>query len=187
VLTGGAYPAAFYSAILRRIQAEQFAVPGRRKDWQSAMARRAAAIKACLIRNFGKEIPVALDPNGPPPYQLGRWFALLEKVQRDALGETLNTTIKDRFYTAAGSTPAVVFPRLIQLSQHHMSRIDNPGLRITRDRQIQEIASHLSAFPRRLSPEDQGLFHLGYYHQNQDLYTRKGDAEPADQAAGEKE
>lgn len=188
VLTDRPYPAAFYAAILRRIQAEQFAVPEKRKDWRKAMARRAAAVKACLVRNFGKEMPVSLDPTRPEPaYQLGRWFALLEKVQRDALGESLNTTIKNSFYTAASATPAAVFPRLIQGSQHHINRIDSRGLRVTREKQIQEIASRLDAFPRRLNPEEQGLFHLGYYHQTQNLYTSKATADAAETPAGEKE
>ncbi|MBN1943902.1 MAG: type I-C CRISPR-associated protein Cas8c/Csd1 [Phycisphaerae bacterium] len=158
------YPQAFYQAILRRIGADRRITPN-----------RAAAIKVVLIRNYGKEIPMSLDVNRPEAaYHLGRWFALLEKIQRDQPGsEKLNTTIKDRFYTCASATPAAVFPRLIQLSQHHLRKIENPGLRITREKQTQEIADRLNVFPRRLNLEDQGLFHLGYYHQNRDLYTKK--------------
>ena len=119
---------------------------------------------------------MALDPDQPEPaYQLGRWFALLEKTQKDALGENINSTIKDRFYTAASSTPAAVFPRLIQLSQHHLKKIEKPAWRVTRERQVQEVADRLDGFPRRLGLEEQGLFHLGYYHQTTALYTKKSD------------
>ncbi len=174
VLKGQPYPMAFYTALLRRIRSEQFINPNKRKDWRRGMVIRAAAIKAILIRNFKKEITVSLDPNHPEPaYHLGRWFAVLEKTQRDALGEKLNATIKDRYYSAASATPVTVLPRLIQLSQHHLRKIKNTGLRITREKQVQEIASHMKEFPRRLSLEQQGLFHLGYYHQNSDLYTSK--------------
>lgn len=163
ILTETVYPHAFYQAVLRRIGADRRVSPV-----------RISAIKAILIRNYGKEIPMSLDVNRTEAaYHLGRWFALLEKIQRDALGENLNATIKDRFYTSASATPAAMFPRLIQLSQHHLRKMENPGQRITREKQTQEIADKLDAFPRQLGLEDQGLFHLGYYHQNRDLYTKK--------------
>jgi len=180
VLTGRPYPQAFYLAILRRISAEQFATADKRKDWHAAMARRAAAVKACLNRNYGKEMSMSLDLNRPEPaYHLGRWFAVLEKTQQEAIPE-LNATIKDRFYTAASATPAAIFPRLITLNQHHLRKIKGVkkfgvGLCITREKQVQEIAGHLDGFPRHLNFEQQGLFHLGYYHQVQDLFTRKPD------------
>ena len=178
ILTGRAYPHAFYMAILRRIRTEGFANRQKRKDWRRATSIRAAAVKACLIRNFGKEISMTLQTDRPEAaYQLGRWFAALEKSQKDALGDTINATIKDKFYAAASTTPATVFPRLIQLSQHHMSKIDNTGQRITREKLIQEIASQIESFPRHLKLEDQGLFHLGYYHQTQAFYTKKNDSE----------
>ena len=181
ILTGRPYPHAFYMAILRRIRSEGFANRQKRKDWKRAMSIRAAAVKACLIRNFKKEIIVSLQTERPEAaYQLGRWFAALEKTQKDALGDNLNSTIKDKFYAAASATPATVFPRLIQLSQHHMSKIDNTGQRIVREKLIQEIASQIENFPRHLKIEDQGLFHLGYYHQTQAFYTKKNDSETPD-------
>jgi CRISPR-associated protein Csd1 len=180
VLTGQRYPAAFFAAILRRVRAEGFVTKydehnhRGHKDFKRAMAVRAAAIKAYLIRNYRKEITVSLDPNRPEPaYHLGRWFALLEKVQQEAHDNALNSTIKDRFYTSASATPAAVFPRLIQLSQHHLRKQENMGLRVTREKQVQQVADRLSMFPRQLNLENQGLFHLGYYHQVQDLYTSK--------------
>jgi CRISPR-associated protein Csd1 len=174
VLTGQPYPMSLYSSLLRRIKSEQFVSHDRRKDWMRAMVVRAAAIKAILIHNFRKEIPVALDSTRPEPaYHLGRWFALLEKIQQEAHDNVLNATIKDRFYAAASSTPAAVFPRLIQLSQHHLRRQANIGLKTTREKQVQEVADQMASFPRQLSLENQGLFHLGYYHQVKSLYTKK--------------
>ncbi len=166
------YPAGFYAALLRRIRCEGFIDKNRRKDWKRAMAVRAAAIKTILIRNFGKEINMALDTERPEPaYHLGRWFAILEKTQKEALGENLNATIKDKFYVTASTAPATIFPRLLQLHQHHLKKIENPGWRIKREKEAQEIASRLKSFPKRLNTQEQGLFHLGYYHQTQDFYT----------------
>lgn len=182
VLTGGPYPPAFYQAVLRRIGAEKFATADKRKDWQAAMARRAAAVKACLNRNFRKEMPVSLDINRlEPEYHFGRWFALLEKTQREAL-PGLNDTIKDRYYTAASSTPAVIMPRLISLHQHHLNKLKE-GHKINREKLAQEIAGKINGFSRYLSFEQQGLFHLGYYHQMQDFFTRKADGDGDAEAA----
>jgi CRISPR-associated protein Csd1 len=172
ILTDAPYPDGFYQAIFRRIRAD------RRMN-----ATRAAAVKAVLMRNFRKEITVSMDPESPEPaYHLGRWFALLEKTQKDALGERINSTIKDRFFTAASATPAAVFPRLIQLSQHHLRKMAQAGLTglcVTREKQVQGIAQRLARFPRRLDLQEQGLFYLGYYHQTQDLYTSKQDKDSA--------
>ena len=182
ILTGRAYPQAFYMAILRRIRAEGFANHKKQEDRRRAMSIRAAAVKACLIRNFGKEITVPLQEDRPEAaYHLGRWFASLEKTQRETPGgKKIKATIKDKFYGAASATPIVVFPRLIPLSNHHMKRIENPAIRIKLQKLIQEIAWKIDDFPRHLKLEDQGLFHLGYYHQTKELYPKKKDSETPD-------
>ena len=41
-------------------------------------------------------------------YVLGRTFAVLEAIQEDA-NPGINTTIKDRYYNSASTTPASVF------------------------------------------------------------------------------
>ena len=80
-------------------------------------------------------------------YLLGRLFAVLEKAQLDALGK-INSTIKDRFFSAASATPASVFPRLIRLSQHH---IDKAEYGYVSDRRISEIMEHIDMFPASFS------------------------------------
>ena len=59
-------------------------------------------------------------------YQLGRLFAVLEKIQEEA-NPGLNATIRDRFYGAASSTPVTVFGRLLNLQKHHLGKITNRG------------------------------------------------------------
>ena len=115
---------------------------------------------------------MALDPERPdPPYQMGRLFAQLEKCQEDAQ-PGINDTIKDRYFSAASATPASVFPRIIRLNQHHIGKLEKPK-RVFHERRIQEICSHFDAFPPNLNLQDQGLFALGYYHQRQDIFTKK--------------
>ena len=177
VLSGAAYPQALLAGVINRIGAEGFANKDTRNDWRDAMTRRAAILKAYLIRNSNQEIPVTLNKDHPKSaYQLGRLFAALEKTQEDAHGNKLNTTIKDHFFTSASATPAVAFGRLLPLHQHHLNKLrDKPGLRINRERLVQEIFETIEAFPAHLSLDDRGLFFIGYYHQRQDFFTSKTD------------
>ncbi len=166
VLGGLPYPQSLFAAVVRRVRADA-----------SVSHRRAAILKAFLVRNKHWEVPVALNKDHPEEaYHLGRLFAALEKSQEDAGGRDLNSTIKDRYFGAASATPASVFPLLLRLHQHHMNKIENVGLRVNRERLIGEICGHISRFPPHLPLEKQGLFHVAYYHQRQDFFTKKDDA-----------
>ena len=168
VLTGAPYPSMLFSALLRRIRADR-----------EVRYLRAAVIKAYLNRNirFGinplqKEISMSLDPDRPEPsYHMGRFFAELENTQKDALPD-INATIKDRYFGAASATPSSVFPRLIRLSQHHLGKLD-VGKRIYHEKRIQDILGKVDDFPAHLNLQHQGLFAVGYYHQRQDIFTKK--------------
>ena len=165
ILTGGRYPEALYTAILRRIQADR-----------TVSHPRAATIKAILTRNHAKEGLAMLDPGRPEPaYQLGRLFAALEKPQEDAL-PSINATVKDRYFGAASATPGTVFPRLIRMSQHHIGKLEG-GRKVVAEKRVQEICGHIDQFPSHLDLVGQGLFALGYYHQRQDFFTKKPDAD----------
>lgn len=113
------------------------------------------------------------NENDNQGYLLGRLFALLEKVQLDAIGGA-NATIRDRFMGAAATTPARVYPQLLKLAQHHISKSEY-GPRI--DRQVQEVIGRLGdeGFPKTLGFDDQGMFYIGYYQQKQAFYQRKAD------------
>ena len=100
---------------------------------------------------------------------LGRLFAVLEKAQLDALGK-VNSTIKDRFFSAASAIPASVFPRLLRLSQHHIEKAEYGYVS---DRRISEIMEHIDMFPSHLNLQDQGLFAIAYYQQKNALYRKK--------------
>ena len=104
-------------------------------------------------------------------YLLGRLFAVLEKAQLDALGR-INTTIKDRYFSAAASTPASVFPRLLQLSQHHIEKSEYGSIS---DKRIGEIMEHIESFPPHIDLQDQGLFAIAYYQQKNEIYRKKTD------------
>lgn len=167
-LGGTPYPQSLYSAILRRIHADR-----------EINMIRAGILKATILRQHRfsttpfKEITMSLDPSRTEPgYKLGRAFAVLEKVQEDAL-PGIKATIKDKFFASASSTPANVFPRLMRLSQHHLAKLDNPGRRVYYEKIQQEIHNDLTRYPSHLGMEDQGLFVIGYYHQRQSFFTKK--------------
>lgn len=162
ILTGARYPDGLFTAVMRRIHAD--------RDVSYA---RACVVKGYLTRNQGKEIKMSLDPDRTEPaYRLGRLFAALEKTQRDALGENLNNTVRDSFYSSASATPGTVFPRLMRTYQHHLSKLEG-GRRVTRERLVQEVLDPLERFPSHLDLANQGLFALGYYQQMRDFYRKK--------------
>jgi CRISPR-associated protein Csd1 len=171
VLTRGPYPQALLTAMIGRIRADGV-----------ISHPRIAAIKACIVRNSSlqgkpKEVPVALDTErDDPPYVTGRLFALLEKIQSDSAGGDLNTTIKDRYFSAASANPAIVFPRLIRLTQHHMAKMET-GQKIYYEKQLGAVINKLQGFEKQLNLQDQGLFAIGYFHQRQDLFTSKKERE----------
>ncbi|WP_456390044.1 type I-C CRISPR-associated protein Cas8c/Csd1 [Hydrogenimonas sp.] len=170
ILKGSRYPETLMASVLRRIRAEAA------REYENVTYERAALLKALLIRNHHKEIPMSLDPNRPErAYQLGRLFAVLEHLQAGALGSSLSATIRDRYYGSASGTPIAVFPTLLKLSTHHLSKLDSEGLRLWYEKMIGEILDHLDEWPTHLPLKEQALFALGYFHQKQALYTKKGD------------
>lgn len=179
ILQGLPYPETLFSGAVRRIRAEQSARDKRSgKVLMNVTHARAAILKACLNRKHQaneKEITVSLDKdNTNPGYRLGRLFAVLEQVQKEASGD-VNATIRDRYYGAFSATPASVYPIVMRMSKHHLSKLgkDNPGRRTNLDNLIGEITMELSASgpPAHLSLQDQGRFAIGYYHQRMDSGT----------------
>ena len=183
ILMHGKFPASLYHGILIRIRADQ----GENK----VNGRRAALIKAILLRNYGElylgkgEDFVALNENcRDRAYILGREFAVLEKIQEAAnpgANPGINATIRDRYFNSACGTPAMVFPLLFRLKESHLRKIrnENPGMAVFCERILTElqgmleVSESVGAFPSRLSLNEQGMFILGYYHQRQKFYEKK--------------
>ena len=171
VLLGEDYPNAMYQTILLRIRAEQ-----------DINYYKASFIKAYLTRkerktgsNKYKEVlTLSLNANATnKAYLLGRLFAVLEKVQKDA-NPNIKATIRDKYFSSASTTPAATFPTLLTLVQHHISKLDYGAYY---DKMIGEIMDKLEVdnnpFPKNLTLDEQGLFYLGFYHQRNMLYTGK--------------
>ncbi|WP_051318558.1 type I-C CRISPR-associated protein Cas8c/Csd1 [Cohnella thermotolerans] len=181
IILGTAYPHSLYTGVLNRVRADGIVNP-----------LRASIIKAYLVRycrihkvdSYKEALTMSLNPDTKEPaYRLGRLFAVLERAQQEAAGGPgrLNATIKDRYFNAAASNPASVFPILIKLSQHHMTKSNFGHFR---DKEMQEIFDGVEGFPAHLDLQRQGLFILGYYHQKQ-YYSaqRQAAAEARNEAA----
>jgi CRISPR-associated protein Csd1 len=179
ILTGGLYPLSLLSAILTRIKADG-----------EINTRRISILRALLIRNFNsKEAPVAFDPdNENRGYLLGRLFATYVKIQEDALGKDLNSSIKDKYYGSASAQPRKVFRLLDSGSTSHLSKLgkDKPGAKVNHERLLAEIMGHMSPagdpFPASLSTEEQALFGLGYHHQRGHFFKARPATSPETEA-----
>lgn len=121
------------------------------------------------------------DPNDTDPAIVcGKIFAVMERIQKAALGNEINAGIRERFFSFASTSPAPAFGRLMKLSQNHISKLkhEKPGLAVILDRQLQELCGQINGFPAIFSLEEQGQFALGYYHQKQhDYENAKGNKE----------
>jgi len=185
VLKGYSFPESFFQLLISRTRIDKgYSGSGDRK--YDAMGYRAAAMKACLLRKrYVQEGGIDVSLNKEKRnigYLLGRLFAVLEKVQKDAI-PSANATIRDRYMGAASATPRRVFPQLLKMSQHHIAKVDT-GFGIAADKRIQEIVEGVGEFPATLSYDDQGQFYIGYYHQKAEIYKSK-DAHEAPSAESE--
>ncbi len=180
ILAGTRYPQTLFSTVLMRLRAD--------KD---VNALRVAILKALLIRNNNrKDTPVALTPHYPNKgYQLGRLFAVYERIQCDALGGKINATVKDKYYSSASAQPRKVFALLDKGSAYHLSKIgkQSPGRKVNLEKLVGEIMGAMDPaadpFPSALSAEDQSLFGLGYYHQRSEFFKSTKNGTPAEEIA----
>lgn len=165
------YPSTLYYGILGRISAEQ------NINWV-----KASVLKAYLLKNYDskykEKITVDYNENSNnKAYLLGVLFSNLEEIQNTA-NPGIKSTIRDRYFTAASSTPSRVFPILIDLAQNHIKKIPNVGAKVNCQKMLTETMSKLGdKFPNRLKLDEKGMFQLGYYQRTQERFTGKEDKE----------
>jgi len=150
---------------------------GRCRAERKVTRERAAVLRAYLKRNLEMEVSVGLDRSNPSVgYRLGRLMAVLERAQAAAQNSP-NKTIVDRYYGAASTRPATVFPGLVAMAQHHIAKLTG-GLQFFYQSRLGEVIDGIAMFPPVLNMDEQGLFALGYYHQRQDFFRKsEGDEE----------
>ena len=107
-----------------------------------------------------------LEGSDRSAYYCGRLLAVLETIQRKAIG-SINASLTDRYYGAASSTPANAFSSLMRGARNNLAtlRNKNKGACIVLEKRLEEVTVNLPTFPKTLNLQQQGLFALGYYHQ----------------------
>jgi len=166
IIYGYRYPVSLLETMVRRVKIDK-----------NVNSIRVGAIKAYISRNEKEEFKLALDKeNYGQAYLCGRLFAVLEKLQERALG-SLNSTIKDKYFSAAAVKPATAFPSLMRTAQYHLKKL-NDNNQIFYNKLIGEIVDNLqNEFPDTLSLTEQGKFIIGYYQQEQDFYKKREEKE----------
>lgn len=184
IINGTAYPDALLAAVVRRVKTD---TDDEKNSYIKMNNVRMGLIKACINRSARKkgkqeEIKMSLDlENKDPAYLCGRLFCKLEDIQRRASNDTLNRTIKDAYFSSAATRPAVVFPKLLSLSQHHLAKLDDKTA-FFMDKEVTEIIGMMgSVFPSHLTLKEQGVFMLGYYQQKNQRFEKKAAANAADE------
>ena len=139
---------------------------------------RAALLRLILARSPGRRrkesYMTGLDPDLPsPPYQCGRLFAVLEDIQRAALGRDVNTTIADKYLPAATASPRAILTMLRKNANGHLRRLrrTSTGAYYALNTRLDEVLGHItpdagdSGIPATLALAGQAEFILGYHHQ----------------------
>lgn len=170
IISGHNYPDAVFASIIRRIRMDR---DEEDNPYIKMNPVRMGFLKAYInrsnrLKGQEEEIKMAWDEtNTNPAYLCGALFAVLENIQLKAAGYNLNRTIKDAYFASASVRPALIFPRLIALSQHHLKKLEYSGLE---EKNVEDLISKLEEeFPNLLSLKEQGVFMLGYYQKKSDI------------------
>lgn len=135
---------------------------------------RFALVKLILNRNRKDtimQINEQLDEKAEDPaYQCGRLLAVLAETQGKAHDYQLEGAgVVERYFGTAMASPASVFPILLKLNRHHLSKIGKSdrykGHERFLDEDIQDVLTQVNWFPRTLDLHAQGRFAIGFYQQ----------------------
>jgi CRISPR-associated protein Csd1 len=163
-IMGAPLPTYLLGLAVKRNQAMQ----GPYSEYQgrrSLSVERLAIIKALLSQ--GEEDTLkGLNPEHPDAaYHCGRLLAVLERIQRAALGD-INATVVDRYYGAACASPGSILGNLVNDAQAHLGKLRKERKDYHHQLRLEEVLAAIGTeFPKTLSLPRQGLFALGFYHQ----------------------
>lgn len=126
---------------------------------------RLALIKAILEQKENHPLSALNETHPDAAYHCGRLLAILEKIQRAALGD-INATVVDRFYGAACASPGSILGNLVNDAQSHLGKMRRGSGDGWAQRTLEEVQSAIgNEYPKTLTLQRQGLFALGFYHQ----------------------
>ena len=135
---------------------------------------RFALAKLILNRNRKDDIMEIAERQtadaGDAAYQCGRLLAVLAETQAKAHDYQLEGAgVVERYFGTAMASPASVFPILLKLNRHHLSKIGKSDKYENHERfldeAIQDVLTQVNQFPRTLDLHAQGRFAIGFYQQ----------------------
>jgi CRISPR-associated protein Cas8c/Csd1 subtype I-C len=127
-----------------------------------------------LMKNNEPQFNPGLDVGREEPeYHCGRLLAVCDDAMRwstsSQRGKPGKSTVADRYMGSASSTPCNVLPVVYRNSRHHLNKLkrDLPTKSLQLERLLDEILSKLKTYPVTLTPQQAGVFILGFHHQRQ--------------------
>lgn len=124
------------------------------------------------------------EENASVPYLLGRLFSVLEQTQTYAAavdGRTLNSTIVNRYFNSACSTPGVAFPEIMKLGMKHLDKLGRTGKGAWHAEAVGKLTKAIHeqtpSYPARLTIEEQGDFIIGYWCQRQSSFEKRNESD----------
>lgn len=166
ILFGDRYPATLLVQTLLRLHSGNQVTP-----------RKAAIVRGYYLRAKNPRVPKEVlamslnDETNARAYVLGRMLAVYQQIQEKAQPGIV-TTIADRYFSSASSTPAAIFPVIGRMCQIYQRKLTDPE-KIYFNRKIENLASRIgTSYPSRLTVPEQGAFQLGYYFENEERYKK---------------
>ena len=176
VLWGSPYPYAALATVLGRVKSDGVVTGLRVAIVKAILIRRERILlQRSNLRTEEIESVSMAPPTGGVGRKLGCLFALYERAQ-EACFKKLNSSLTDKFFASASSTPGYVFPSLDKNFRNHLSKLkkgneladwvkNGPGMANVLERSVGELTAELDAYPAQLALEEQGQFIIGYYQE----------------------
>ena len=167
IYSGTKYPEQVLSlALLRSCRLLQQNKKGKENRITASLA---GITKAFLIRNYGENMTMGLNPNNTSPtYITGRIFAHMESAQRK-IDPNNQTTYAKRFFERVMMNPAKTMPELHKsflLLKNKAKANGMRGLYNSCDKKIMALIDMLDGnYPDHLSEKQKGEYLVGYYQQ----------------------
>lgn len=201
ILTGTQYPPALYAQMLQRVRRtkdEAKNEDGRVYGGNKVASDVCSIARMFLIRNYGyskEDLTMNLNPDlDDQAYLFGRFFATLEFLQYAAHTKRVNRPLVDKYFNAATSAPLRTYTTLNNYAEVWISKLETwgkAGAAGSYRKRLGELRDRIGLLPMLFTPQQKGLFQLGYYQQREatweDIRAAKAEAKSADDTTDQPE
>lgn len=176
MMTGKQIPKQFFERALHQLDCNMV------KGEEANNLLYAQVIKVYLLRSNRKEYmdmceTLNVDATHSA-YHLGRLLAVIEKMQKDSCepGKEPTITLGNSYYRALKEDPKRMEQLIDKVQRAYipkMRRRKKFATAVYYDQLLGEIQPKMAGLTKRLTPEERGLYDLGYRQQKMALYSRK--------------